>query len=193
MQTLPAPYSKTLRRGPAPVSHAIGVEVTDQDILDGIAHIASQQSTCYVSIAKLALALGFGTAPEDRDWLIGTLKVLDTEGSIVLSPVEHPHNLPLPLAMWYVRNASGIPCHEVALSTEPQPSRRIAPLLRRQAPELPIFARAKDTSSDNPRVQQRRISDLVERSAETLFACGATPHALFRVLHVEQDQHGEAA
>jgi hypothetical protein len=185
MQTAAQPHSKTHRRGPAPVSHAIGIEVTDQDILDAIAQIEAQQNTCYVMIAKLSVALGLTV--DDRDWLIGTLKVLDTEGSIALSPVEQPQQLALYQACWYVRNASGIPCHEVALINTPRPSSRIAPLLRRQAPELPVLA-AKDESTDNPMMQKRRISDLVKGAADVLFKCGGTPHARFRVLHVEQDQ-----
>lgn len=176
------------RRGPANVSHTIGIEVTDQDILEAIRNLAAQQSTCFVSIAKLAVALGFNTA-EDRDWLIGTLKVLDTEGSILLSAVEQPQLLALYQACWYVRNASGIPCHEVAVNLSARkPSDRIAPLLRKTAPQTPLFLPAADSSSDNPMMQKRRISDLVRGAAATLFSFGNMPHARFEVLHVEQDQ-----
>lgn len=185
-------HSTIHRRATMPVvSHAIGIEVTDQDILNAIAQIAKEQSTGFVMIAKLAFALGFNA--DDRDWLIGTLKVLDTEGHILLSPVERPQNLPVYQACWYVRNGSGIPCHEVAVNSAPDPSRRIAPLLSRTAPAHPVWRQAEDSSTHNPRMQQRRISELVESAAETLFGNGSHPHTRVRVCHVEQNSTGRAA
>jgi len=141
MHPQPSTHSTIHRRGLAPVSHAQGIEVTDQDILEAIAHLATQQTTCRVMIAKLAVSMGFNA--DDRDWLIGTLKVLETEGLIVLSRVPAPEQLALYQALWYVRNSSGICCHEVALTVPP--SRRLAPLLRRHAPELPLFNRQPQT------------------------------------------------
>ena len=171
------------------MSHTVGIEVTDQDILDAIAQIAATQSTCFVMIAKLAVTLGFNA--DDRDWLIGTLKVLDTEGRIRLARVENPQHLALYQACWYVRNASGVPCHEVALAAPQPPSRRIAPLLSRQSPSLPV--QAPDTSTHNPTVQRHRISSLVRDAADQLFGLGSKSHTRLRVLHVEQTSAGEAA
>ena len=186
MQTHP---STIHRRGSAPVSHTHGIEVTDQDILDTIAQITGKQTHGRVSIATLAISLGFNA--DDRDWLIGTLKVLETEGSIMLSSVPHPEHLALYQAHWYVRNATGKPCHEVALAL--QPSQRLAPLLSRQSPELPLYRPEADSSTDNPTMQKRRISDLVKGAADTFFGKGSRPHTQYRVLHVEHNQPGEAA
>lgn len=54
----------------------------------------------------------------------------------------------------------------------------------------PPWPRADDKSSLNPTVQQRRISQLVQQSAETLFAKGGRPHVRLRVI---ETQTGEAA
>lgn len=188
----PTPHTTIHRRAPAQgsTSHANGIEITDDDILDAIEQIASKQSTCYVRICTLAFSLGLEPG-QDRDWLIGTLKVLDTAGTIVLSPLELPQQLPTYQACWYVRNALGVPCHEVAISSRaerPVSTQRIAPLLRRKAPALPLFPEARDESTHNPHVQKNRISRLVESTAAALFSIGSRPHTRIRVLHVEQDQ-----
>jgi hypothetical protein len=85
----------------------------DQDILDAIRELATRQSTCYVMIADLRVRLGL--TEDDRDWLTRTIQRLDAEGRVMLSPVERPQQLALYQAPWYVRNASGVPCHEITV------------------------------------------------------------------------------
>lgn len=58
----------------------------------------------------------------------------------------------------------------------------------------PPWPRAVDQSTLNPTVQQRRISQLVKESAETLFGIGSKPQTRVRVIHVEHPTStGDAA
>ncbi len=184
----PTQHNTIHRRASAPVvSHSIGIECTHEDILATIAQIAAQQSTCFVMIATVAVSLGLNE--EDRTWLLAALREMDQQGRVCLNALEKPQNLALYQAHWFVRNASGIPCHEVCIAPD---SHRLKPLLKNNAPPLPLFAKAQDSSTDNPRMQQRRISDLVAGAAATLFGSGSRPHTQLRVLHVEHT-NGRAA
>lgn len=180
------------RRGPAPATFHTGtVSATADDVLEAIARIAAGQATGYVLIAHVRVQLGLTL--DDLSWLQSTLKELDEQDQIRLGMYEKPQDLAAYIAPWCVRNASGIPCHEVCLNYGAPPRYRIAPLLHRTAPELPVWKPAEDTSTHNPRMQQRRISALVEEAAETLFSKGTNPQTRVRVLHVEQNSTGRAA
>ncbi|MFZ2279286.1 MAG: hypothetical protein WAW39_15950 [Prosthecobacter sp.] len=167
----PTQHSTIHRRGlmtrsPAPTS----IECTHEDILDAIAQIAAKQQTQFVMTATLALSLGLNA--EDYEWLKQALHQLDEQQRVMLNCVEYPQKLPEFIKAWFVQNASGIPCHEVCIAPD---SRRLKPLLKQHNPELPVYRRAADSSTDNPTVQKRRISDLVKGAADTLFGNGHAP------------------
>jgi len=145
---------------------------TPSAVLAAIAAIAATQSTRCVMISAVAVHLGL--APTEREWLLRTIRRLDEDGLILLSPVERPQNLALYQACWHVRNASGIPCHEVAVA-----ERSADAPVRSQPPHSPLpppstWPRAKDHSSRNPTMQQCRIASLLRDAAETLQAIGKT-------------------
>lgn len=176
----PTQHSTHPRRAPqASVFHDHGVEITRDDVIDAITQIAAKQSTQFVSIALLAVTLGL--MEEDIPWMQAALHELDEQRRVLLSCVEYPQRLASFIAPWFVNNASGIPCHEICVAPD---SRRLKPLLKQHAPELPLYPRSADTSTHNPTMQQRRVSALVEAAANTLIQCGSRPHMQVRVLHV---------
>ncbi|MCF7788638.1 MAG: hypothetical protein K9N47_21120 [Prosthecobacter sp.] len=178
----PTQHSTIRRRASAPVvSHTIGIECTHEDILATIAQIAAQQSTCFVMIATVAVSLGL--TDDDRPWLLTALHELDLQGRICLNALEKPQNLVMCQLHWFVRNTSGVPCHEVCIAPD---SHRLKPLLQHHAPALPVYPRAREVVTSNPVLRSRRMSQLVEESARTLFGKGSRPQTLLRVLHVEQ-------
>lgn len=144
-----------------------GVGCTDDDILTAIEDCARHASTRHVMICHVAVALGLGA--EDRAWLLHHLHVMDERGRVMLSPVERPQSLALYQACWQVRNASGVPCHEVTVVERPACN---TPALTMQTMPGPPWPRADDKSSRNPTVQQQRISALVRGAAETLQQLG---------------------
>lgn len=165
-----------------------GVPCTAEDILDTIRQISATQHTCFVNIYHLGIILGL--TEDDRTWLIDAISKLDAASLVMLSPHERPQHLPPSQRDWCVRNASGVPCHEICVAPD---SRRIKPVLQEHAPALPVIPKAQDESTHNPRVQQRRISELVARYAAALFSMGDRPHTCLRVLHGEQTSTGRAA
>lgn len=160
----PTQHSTIHRRGSAPVvSHTIGIECTHEDILAAIRQISSRQSTCFVMIATVASALGLND--HDRSWLNAAITELEQQGLVCLNAVERPQQVTACLEPWNVRNASGIPCHEICIAPE---SHRIAPLLRDHAPALPLYPRAAATCTANPHMREQRITQLVRGAAEAL-------------------------
>lgn len=180
------------RRSHAPAHyHTSTISATADDVLETIARIAARQATIYVLIAHIRVEMGLTL--DDLPWLQQTIKQLDEQDQVRLSTYEKPQNLAAYIAPWCVRNASGIPCHEVCLNPEAPPRTRIAPLMKKHAPALPIFPRAREVGTSNPVLRNRRMSQLVEESANTLFGRGSRPQTLLRVLHMEQPSTGEAA
>lgn len=177
------------------------------DILDAIHDIGARQSTCFVSIHLLGTTLNLHS-DDDRTWLIEQLKKLDDSGRVGLSPVERPQALLSASQPWCVRNALGVLCHEVA-AVDPD-RRKTSPLsalgsiqdearegyvpereihgsvgkhggLPSNAMPPPPWPLAKDASTNNPTVAQRRISELVLGAAMTLAGlnpCGRAPRVL---------------
>jgi hypothetical protein len=145
------------------------VGCTDDDILAAIEDCARHASTRYVMISAVAVALGLGA--DDRAWLLQRIHVMDEAGSVMLSPVEKPQILALYQACWQVRNASGLPCHEITVA-ERSVEVCNAPALPMQTHPGPPWPRADDKSSRNPTVQQQRISALVKSAAEQLQQLG---------------------
>ncbi|WP_397384717.1 hypothetical protein [Prosthecobacter sp.] len=185
----PTQHSTHTRRAPqASVFHDHGVEITRDDVIDAITQIAVKQSTQYVSIALLAVTLGL--IEEDIPWMQQALHELDEQHRVLLSCVEYPQKLPSFIAPWFVRNASGIPCHEICVAPD---SHRIKPLLEQHAPELPFYPRAREVITSNPVLRSRRMTLLVEDAANTLFGIGHKPHTLLRVLHVAQQSQLSAS
>lgn len=181
----PTQHSTHHRRSSAPAHYHTGtISATADDVLEHIARIAARQATGFVLIAHIRVELGLTL--DDLPWLQQTLKQLDAQDQIRLGTYEKPQDLAAYIAPWCVQNASGIPCHEVALNPEAPPRHRIAPLLRRTAPALPIYPRAREVGTSNPVLRNRLMSQLVEESAKTLFGKGSRPQTLLRVLHVEQ-------
>lgn len=162
----------TARRAPraAPQTHTGTISATADDVLEAIARLAANQATVFVLIAHVRVDLGLTEA--DLTWLQQTLKELDAQDQIRLSPYEKPQDLALYIAPWSVRNASGIPCHEVALNPEAPPRHRIAPLMRRSAAQAQLFPRAQDTSTLNPVLREKRLTRLVAGIANDLQSLG---------------------
>ncbi|MBB5033147.1 hypothetical protein [Prosthecobacter vanneervenii] len=158
----------TARRAPraAVQIHTGTISCTADDVLDSIARLASNQATVYVLIAHVRVDLGL--TDDDLPWLQETLKQLDEQDQIRLSPYEKPQDLALYIAPWCVRNASGIPCHEVALNADAPPRHRIAPLMRKHAPTLPLYPKAQERSTLNPMVRAVRQTQLVAAIANDL-------------------------
>jgi hypothetical protein len=173
----PTQHTTIQRRSRAFVSQPHGIECTHEDILEHIQIIASRQQTCFVMIATLSVSLGLNA--DDRTWLLDSLHLLDNQGRVMLSALERPQDLNLYQASWFVRNASGIPCHEVCVAPD---SHRLKPLLQQNAPELPVYRSAQDSSTHNPMMQKHRVSALVAGAAATLFRTGNRAHTQFRVL-----------
>ena len=173
----PTQHSTIQRRSRAFVSQPHGVECTHEDILEHITIIASRQQTCFVMIATLSVSLGLNA--DDRPWLLDAIHQLDNQDRVMLSALEYPQRLAEDQAPWYVRNGSGIPCHEVCVAPD---SHRLKPLLKQNAPELPVYRSAPDGSTHNPTMQKHRVSALVAGAAATLFGTGIRPHTQFRVL-----------
>jgi len=163
------------RSADAPVrSQAAHDPRTPSAVLAAISAIAATQSTRCVMISAVAVHLGL--APTEREWLLRTIRRLDADGLVLLSPVERPQNLALYQACWHVRNASGIPCHEVAVAVA---ERSADAPVRNQPPHATLpppaaWPRAKDGSTSNPTMQQCRIANLLRDAAETLQAIGKT-------------------
>lgn len=162
----------TVRRAPraAAQPHTGTISATADDVLESIHRLATNQATVFVLIAHVRVDMGLTEA--DLPWLQSTLKELDAQDQIRLSPYEKPQDLALYIAPWSVRNASGIACHEVALNPAAPPRHRIAPLMRKTAPTLPLYPRATETCTSNPVVRERLITELVAGAANTLQAMG---------------------
>jgi hypothetical protein len=156
------------RRAPraAQQTHTGTVACTADDVLEAIARQAAKQATAFVLIAHVRVDLGLTEA--DLPWLQQTLKQLDADDQIRLSPYEKPQDLALYIAPWSVRNASGIPCHEVCLNPEAPPRHRIAPLMRKSAPTLPLYPKAQERSTHNPVLRAVRQTQLVKAIADNL-------------------------
>ena len=107
---------------------------------------------------------------------------MDVEGSIALSPLEHPQNLSISAGRWWAANGSGLRCHEVAAL--PQADSRITdhgsrtPRLNFTAActaglqELQARKRAGRLQLDTPTQQQQRIGDVLRAAAEDLQRLG---------------------
>lgn len=159
------------------------VILTQDDILNAITQIAAKQCTCFVSIYHLGLILGL--TEEDCAWLCRELEILDSAQRVLLNALDRPQDLLSSMRPWAVRNASGIPCHEVCRAPD---SHRLKPPLAHNATATP--RRAPDTSTLNPTVQQRRVSKLVEGAARVLISFGNRPQTQVRVVEAFT---GEAA
>ncbi len=178
--TIDHPQHSTNRRTPrreAPTDND-GVALTERDIIDRIRTLAAKQNTQYVSIDHLRTSLGLST-DDDCTWLRVTLMKMDVEGSIALSPLEHPQNLSISAGRWWAANGSGIRCHEAAAL--PQADSRIthhAPRLNFTAActaglqELQARKRAARLHLDTPTQQQQRIGDVLRAAADDLQRLG---------------------
>lgn len=158
----PTQHSTINRKRRLPYIHAIatrGVGLTVRDILNAVATLSEAQNTQFVRIAALAQRLNL-TEDSEREWLIGMLVAMDLHGQVLLSPLEKPQDLSASEQAWHVRNASGIPCHELCLSES-------ARLARMRCEPVP-YLRAPDGSTYNPSVQAKRIADLLRDAADNL-------------------------
>jgi len=166
---------------PRQASH--GIPCTADDILAAITEIAVKQNTQFVSIAALAVVLGLDiTSRADCHWLTTELGNLDTGGKVLLNSLERPQDLLPSFQPWHVRNAAGIPCHEVCVPTASTLSAELRLVEAHQDAQREGWMPAPDASTANPHVARRRVTTLLQDAAQTLN----------RVLHVERKNTANA-
>jgi len=167
----PTLHTTHTRRAPRAAQHHSGtVACTADDVLEAIARCAAKQAAAFVLIAHVRVDLGL--TDTDLPWLQQTLKQLDDSGQICLGCYEKPQQLALYIAPWSVRNASGIPCHEVCLNPAAPPRKRIASLMRKHAQQS-LFPPAKERGLTlNPMLRSKLQTQLVEQTANTLQSMG---------------------